>query len=165
MHICNYMHRRSLFADTEAGVECQLCAATCMTLRRSPSLLFVEVEEWRKVYAICKRVASAGQCRMRCLRLGIPSLLFLRRRMPRPIKHVWVGHCGHGRATGVTQTAVPASPSYFNRRQSCATCTRTATVACHSATDECDIREAGNVAMTTQQPADGRQTTAAISWP
>lgn len=48
-------------------------------------------QAWRKVYTIRERVASFGQCRMRWLRLGIPNLLFLRRRMPRPIKQVWAG--------------------------------------------------------------------------
>ena len=49
-------------------------------------LLFMDIEAWRKVYTIRERVAGFGQYRMRWLRLGIPNLLFLRRRMPRPIK-------------------------------------------------------------------------------
>lgn len=74
------------------------------------NLLFVGIEAWRKVYTIRERVASFGQCRMRWFRLGIPNLLFLRRRMPWPIKQACAGMIDRGR----TQTAVPASPSCFN---------------------------------------------------
>lgn len=127
MHICNCMHR-SLFAETYAGAKCHLRLATCTPLRRQISSLWVS-KHGAKFTLYENESQVFGQCRMRWLRLGIPTLLSLRRQMPRPIKQVRAGMIYRG----ATQTAVPASHFCFNTTAALATCRkwRAATVACH----------------------------------
>jgi hypothetical protein len=107
---------------------------------RRRRICFVGFEVWRKVHTIRKRVASFEQRRMRWLRLGIPNSLFLRRRMPRPIKQVRAGMIDRGKINPNRRAGFALSFQH-DGSQSRATCRRSGEQP-QSLVAECEIRGA-----------------------